>query len=91
MCAFLRRNPLYMSIMFYLTFGLMMLLSYGQWKKLKSVKKTQLNQRRKHQLVTLAFGMSYLARAAFNTISSIVGYDKMTNFKEYGGDYNYGW
>ncbi len=77
--------------MYYITFGLMMLLSYGQWKKLKSVKKTQINQRRKHQMVTIAFGMSYFARAAFNSIQSVVGSDKMKNFKAYGGDYNYGW
>ena len=30
-----------MSIMYYITFALMMIVSYLQWQKLKSVKKTR--------------------------------------------------
>ena len=42
-------------------------------------------------MVTIAFGISFLIRATFNTIQYIVGYKKMIDFKKNGGDNNIGW
>jgi|LauGreDrversion4_2_1035121.scaffolds.fasta_scaffold39223_4 hypothetical protein len=53
--------------MYYLTFAMMMWTSYLQWKKIKEVKQTEQSQRRRHQIITLVFGLSYLVRAFYNT------------------------
>jgi hypothetical protein len=41
--------------------------------------------------VTVAFGVSYLFRAAYNTIQFGVGYEHMNSFKNYGGELNFWW
>lgn len=41
--------------------------------------------------MTLAFGISYLFRAGFNSLQALVGYDNMDDFKNYGGDMNIWW
>jgi hypothetical protein len=66
---------MYISIWYYITFALMMLMSFLQWQKLKAttIKSSRRQQRRKHQLVTLAFGVSYLVRAGFNTTQYSLG------------------
>jgi hypothetical protein len=54
--------------MFYLTFAFMMLTSWLQWDSFRKMRRTQTSQRRRHLIITAAFGFSFLLRAIFNTV-----------------------
>jgi hypothetical protein len=56
--------------MYYLTFILMMLTSYLQWKSLQGLNKQDEGQRKRHIIVTFVYGLGFLVRAIYNTIQS---------------------
>lgn len=57
-------------MVYYLNFVLLLLTSLLQWQKYKSIINTQLSQRRKHTMLTLAFGCSYILRAIYDTLQT---------------------
>lgn len=74
--------------MYYLTFLLLMFMSYLQWKSLKKLKKLDEGQRKRHITVTFVYGMGFLIRAVYNTIQSVFARE-IIKFRKDPFDWNF--